>query len=536
MRRSPRGSPQSASGRDYCVVVKRGDVVFSFGDFCGLRPIFAYEKEGMIGISNRQRLLQKILNSSPQPVFNPESCAWMTGQANVFGEDSMYLGVRLVAPSRHIKIENGTLHSGGFPRFYSSTAKSDELSRDDVDTATNAVVDQARLLAELPISDLQMDLTGGMDSRAVLAVALSSGLISQVKTVKTYGPQHLPEFEVAEDIAAAFSLPFEKVVPGKGQPSSPDKIWTRLRYNATALDGTVSPDTGMPGIHRTTNLCLSGTGGELFRPHIHSRRNQTFRTAEEVLAMAENYQLRMDSLAANKDETNQALKQKLRSMAARYLSMGVAFDDVHYLLYIEHRMPWWAGYALSNVMGRRRLFPLVNKTAATIMYSTDPVQKKIDRFHFELMKKADHRLIQIPFHGNHWDARLEKYSDGLPIAMAPHQVRSTEKPTVGANAFIEFAESEWDKIFDYVLDAPSSVVFEFADRKRLELRRAEKDKWSNKPVAINSILSLVSIRMVEAGDLAEVKQGAPMKMEIRTNLARPLEASNLAAVSAAGSA
>ena len=177
---------------DYCVVVKRGHVAFSFGDFCGLRPIFAYEKEGMIGISNRQvGCYRKFSISSPQPVFNSRVMRVDDGSGKRLRRESHVPGrpPRCSEPP-HQRSKNRNFAFWRIPPASIPQPRNlTNCSRDDVDTATNAAVDQARLLAELPISELQMDLTGGMDSRACpRRRCSSSGLISKVNDSQDLRP------------------------------------------------------------------------------------------------------------------------------------------------------------------------------------------------------------------------------------------------------------------------------------------------------------------------------------------------------------
>jgi len=425
----------------------------------------------------------------------------------MFGENSIYEGIKLIAPSRYLMLDEGGAKLGGFSRFYAQERRS--LSEADGSAAADAIFKQARCFAELPVSDYQMDLTGGMDSRAVLAIALQSGLMNKVSSLKTYGPEGMPEFEVTSELARIFNLPHENVNTKTAGNASPEDHWRRLRYNAMALDGAVSADTGMPGPMKTSFPCLSGTGGELFRPHIRSRRDLRLTSVDGLNAMVENYQRTMDPLGVHGEGVTEALRKTMRDIARHYVSQGVPFDDVHYLFYAEHRLPWWAGYALSNLMGRRRLFPLVNKEAARIVYSGSPELKKMDWLHFMLMKQADPRLIQIPFYENTWDARLKGYSGGLPMADRPFPIKSAT-PTLSTGSWMtEFAEAEWDRLFDYVLSSPSSQIFQFVDRARLEQRWGER-KWASRLASASALLSLVSFRMVEANDMLPAKQGVPL--------------------------
>ncbi|WP_225028309.1 adenine nucleotide alpha hydrolase family protein [Xinfangfangia pollutisoli] len=489
---------------DFCLCAKIGGKVFAFGDFSGLCPIFFSKSGERPVISNRQRLTQQLATGQKRASLDAETCAMLTGQANLFGQKSIYSGVEIIGPSRFVTITDGTLTQGGFRRFYGQAQR--ELTVEDGREAARAIIAQAQLFNDLPFTDLEADLTGGMDSRAVLGLAVKSGLADRIKAFRTYGSKDLPDLEVASALARHMGLPHMHMAPPPAPPPTPERrndsaesFWKRLRYSATVFDGAVSADIGIGSPPHDVRLCLSGSGGEMFRPHIKQRRLDNITTLEDLLQMVARYQRPMDPLSTHKDSVNADLVAQMQRLARWYVNQNVPFEDVNYLFYLEHRLPWWAGYSLANIGGRRRLFPLVSLRAAEIMYQGSPELKKIDWLHFVLMKECDPRLVCFPFLDNQWDERLRPFAEGLPIATAPYPLID-RKDVVGENWMLDFAEQDWENLFAYVLDAPQSMIFDFVDRQKLEARRNAKNPWGRRIASISALLSLITFRMIETDD------------------------------------
>ena len=429
-------------------------------------------------------------------------------QANIFGEDSPYKGVKLIPPGRFAKIGPNGLTQGGFRRFYMPHERVDDLSPDMARRAVDAIFNQAALVGELPFDKLQMDLTGGMDSRAALAIAIGAGIIDRVDAFKTTGPENAPDIQVAAHIAKEMKLPWQAAISRPPSPTSEvdvDRLWDRLRGNVGALDGTIMAGDGFTGEHRKLVLCMTGSAGEIYRPHVKRRQSMNLTNLEEAKREYQNYHYKSNPVGLLNQKASARNRAYFRQRVAKLHEAGVPFDDMHYIFYIEDRMPWWNGYISANMFGRSRLNPLANLEAASIMFSVSPDEKKIDRLHFELMKAADPRLLSLPFLSNKWDDRLDKYAGGVPLAKQP---MPTEKPdTLRARKpdLFVLADAKWDTIFSMVLDNPESKLFEVLNRDRIAGLHGKKDNLPGSTVRF--ILTLAQMAMLEQREWMDVKQG-----------------------------
>lgn len=492
---------------DYGMVVLRDGVVTAVGDFSGNNPLFHYSMDGVHAISNRQRLLHKILNDDGKVDLDPVALSWLIDQGNVFGTDSPFRGVKLILPSRYAVMTENGITIGGFKRFFVHEKRSDDLSREEVDSAVNSIFKQSELISELPFDDLQMDLTGGMDSRASLAIAIGSGLSKKVTAVKTMGPPGAPDIQVAEALAKEMSLPFEAVLhlPDPNKAVNIDMLWNRLQLNVAITDGTIMAGDGAAGLGRSAKLCLTGGAGEIYRPHVKSRKKMISPDLKRALTTYQHYHFVSDTLGILKPDVIKGHRDYFRNEVVRLADKGVPFEDMHYVFYVEGRMPWWNGYMMSNMMGRIRLNSLANYHAASVMFSTNPEQKNLDRLHFELMKAADPRLLKFPFLANSWDPKMQKYADGHEIALTPMKTEKADTLQNRKPWLFELVEARWDQIFDSVLDNPNSVLFDVIDRAKLEQLKYNKSKMA--PGTVRFILTLAQMAILDQETYSPAKQG-----------------------------
>lgn len=497
-RMKPRNFFEHVDG-DYCLAYYDKTHVVAFGDFMGLQPLFYYEREGVIAVSNRQRLLHRIVNEGGRVRINPMAYSWLISQDQIFGLESPFEGVKLLRPGTALRVRDGKVDILPLPAFHSPADKRGELTKDRIAVAVDAIMDHAEGLARLPFSDLDMDLTGGMDSRAVLAVALGSGLINRVNRVQTRGYDDTPDVEVASSLARKFNLPYStrgpRQAPRDDAPANSANVgWHRLRLSARLLDGTVTPSS-VPNRAPITLARLTGSGGEIFRPHVKDVRHRSLESREEAHRWVMRYQGGLDPFGLLKQEVRSRHAAMLRGMVDRYMEGNIPFDDMHYLIYTENRMPWWAGYTSANSGGQQWLMLLANRKAAEVMFSVDPVHKKTDRLHFEIMKAVDPRLVTHPFLANTWDERLAPFFGELDVPGEPFRTGQADNwQSRGRGWLLEFPRNEFDTMLEYVLES-DSVLFEAVDRTRVEALRDQI--LAGKPRAAITMLDLVMMRLTE---------------------------------------
>jgi asparagine synthetase B (glutamine-hydrolysing) len=113
---------------------------------------------------------------------------------------------------------------------------------------------------------IRMGLTGGRDSRLIVAALVAAG---KEVTTFTRGPDGNADVEVARRVARALSVPHKRV-DRKGTKGDIFEVdpYARIRTAVVLCDGQISAYDATGGAGRTfapTRLALSGSGGEMLR-------------------------------------------------------------------------------------------------------------------------------------------------------------------------------------------------------------------------------------------------------------------------------
>src|SRR5690606_14672808 len=119
-----------------------------------------------------------------------------------------------------------------------------------------------------------------------------------------------------------------------------------------------------------------------------------------------NYQQKHDPLGIQRPSVTFRQQRQLDRLILRYAAGGIAPEDMRYRVYMDSRMPWWAGALHANVFGLVRICPLLSWQAARLVYEVEVTQRQIDRLHFEVLRRVHPRLVELPLAAYTWDERL----------------------------------------------------------------------------------------------------------------------------------
>lgn len=507
--RSERGAMDLLGAYGLVYLSSEGEL-HAFGDFAGLCPLYTYERDGCFAVSNRQRLLQAVVKGGAFE-FDLSAYSWLTGQSNVFGSRSPYAGVRLLKPGEEAVAGARGVRVASLPTRYWWRAETprEDFTAGDLDEIYARLVEQMTAIGRLPFESLTVDLSGGLDSRTVLALAVAAGVGERVDRVYTSGVEGSPDVDVARHVAEVLDVPLQ--VNTVAPPTiDVDAWWTYLREHCFRCEGTVCPPDGLGGPEQRLMPALSGTGGEIYRPHNKAHKHVETRAKRDARKLFRNYQQYHDPLGLQRPAVTRRQQVELRELIDAYAREGVAPEDMRYVAYVDSRLSWWAGALHANVMGRLRLNPLVNWRVARVVYGAPALQRQIDRVHYEVLRRADRRLVEIPFAGYAWDERLRPYMDGAVPAAAiqppaaggapPGRVRA---PTPAQR----FMDAAWDAVFDHLLEDRGAPLYEIVDAKSVARVRWRREPIVRSMVTLKQIFALLTIKETTEGRVVRKRLG-----------------------------
>jgi hypothetical protein len=183
-------------------------------DVFGQNPVFYYDDENYKIISNNQQLVRSVLRQLGVKVeMNPMSVVFNVSYLSAFNNISPYREIRVLAPRSMITLRAGNISTHEYcslKEFLHSDVEYDVLVDkicEDIKHRSNAIIDFALKYNAHCIADL----SGGVDSRMVLASFLSTGRHKELKyfCVNNSHPTGVStDRQVADDLMDKYGLSF----------------------------------------------------------------------------------------------------------------------------------------------------------------------------------------------------------------------------------------------------------------------------------------------------------------------------------------
>lgn len=482
--------------------------LLAFGDFSGTCPIYYAHINGVTCVSNRASALHDLRVKNQINLlrgnnkFNLSSLSWLIGHSNIFGNETPFDGVKSITAGSYLKSRLG---SSDFTinkfknQIWPSNEKSeylDDLTDEDWDLIVDELVKNFKAASEKLSGDLRLSLTGGKDSRLVLALAIGAGFKERITTF-TNGPEGSPEISCAQNIAHKIGVKhIANVRAPQVQALDFVNSWNKLSWHNYRMEGYICPWDGATADRtlRGVTSDMTGFGGELYRgPGGHAKqfKNLSFMDNKDViLSKFINYHQQMDPLNILSDLYKNAqigwfykwLEENVKS---------VRFDVLPEKFFVENRLSNWNGPLAQNVTGRIKLMPLLSPKVARLVFKLSPEARNKELFHYSVMAKLVPELVSLPFLNATWDKSLQgRY--GLDIAEVPYDSGEKFTPRSVQAWQAEFVEGQRQQIVHWLGRAAAATnINEIIDVEKLSKFILEKEKMST--IEIKTVLSSISI-------------------------------------------
>ena len=432
----------------------------AFGDFSGMYPLYWHAGGAFTLVSNRSLTVSDLVGSRE---WNPRALGWVIARSNLTGDDLPLRHVRHLPPGVEARADWG---KGAFALDPSSGSiwpppsdgpGRDNLTSEEWDEITDTLVGNVRALGSVD-APLRLGLTGGKDSRLCLALVKAAGLGDRVDVFTSGGPDS-PEVQVARAVAQAAGFahgtpassgmtaqPAADMASRARQASSDvnvENVWRRLRRNITRYEAIVPAWTGLQNATHRPFVNIKGFGGEFFRRGSNQRSHNTDVDSVDELAvqLAADHR-NMDRLGiirpAEAEYQAQWLKDWVHATAQR-----TRRDLVHEKFHVEADFAHWFGPLLQCAPQSVTINPLVSRRAAQKNLELSAAARRIERFHFEVMRRAAADLALIPFLNDSWAPGLAAGSSlDLPQSPFPTAVKPTGRAIHPGNPGWRFLETE----------------------------------------------------------------------------------------------
>jgi hypothetical protein len=213
---------------------------------------------------------------------------------------------------------------------------------DHVDRMTDNLVAATSALCKNDL--VQMDLTAGLDSRAVLGIVLAIAQPSQIKAYVRGGNACL-DVRVAERIGKKYKFECESCLPTSPEPDTFLAHATLLAFFTNGDTDSKRAVQPLPKPEHHDRLYLKGMGGEIYRGYYYGARSakalNQLSPADAASIMNRKFS-RMGVLPWAAAELPNSVRAKINSTIQAYYDLGARGADLLDLFYVYERLGRWA--------------------------------------------------------------------------------------------------------------------------------------------------------------------------------------------------
>lgn len=439
------GSAQRWSDRldGRCAVVRYDDAEAElelWTDPLGAYPVFTAQAHGATWMSNSAPALRDVEGGRR---MDPVALAGLLGGGWPLDGHPVWAGVRRLPRGVLLRLRAGE-PARERPQLPDEQIASMLGAGFDPTQAAGALVEAVRALAGWPGRPSLVPVTGGRDSRLVLAAALAAEIHFEAATGGAPGD---PDVEVSRQLCAAAGLDHALLPadPHGNALSDPVQAASLLALTSAGT-ASLADAAGFPMGPRPGPLPLwhSGQGGEVARAYYG-------RGAGDAEGVVDHLYRRFTGRRPGRSEPlsphgQELLRRQLGGWVELQLSAGAHPVDVPDLFYLLKRMGTWAGPTHGAVEWvRDTTSPLWSRRLLAHELGLTAGERAREHFHLRLLRHLAPHLVAVPFaDGFSWarpPSRLARAralagkaaAEGRRRARAAQGARST--PAAGRDAF-----------------------------------------------------------------------------------------------------
>ena len=270
-----------------------------------------------------------------------------------------------------------------------------------------------------------MELTGGHDSRLLLALVLRAGLQHQF-TYRTWGTDSIADVTVAAQLAEQYDLDHNS--PGHdhghrrpsptGGPVRPDGskvgfdpgtraplgVLDSFRHHCWATSAGLSLwDRVVPHGRASPNVSVSGLFGELLRARNPAAAG--FADLDQARAAMRSGWLRFDPGSLLRPEVREHYADRTIDLVAGCIGPAGTVQDGFDGLYLRQRLQPWRG-VISENSDASRVFPYLSPGIIRTAFALGPEARRDELLAFTLVHRIDPWLAKLAFAGRGWPERV----------------------------------------------------------------------------------------------------------------------------------
>jgi hypothetical protein len=401
-------------------------------DPLGLTALYRGEGDEVVVASTRAAVVARLVTPpGQQPERDRRAMAWLVLGGSLHEDRTGFERVRRVPEGTLLELApDRPLEAVTWDRrpWWTGPPVAPADRFDLIEGAGEQIRALLRVQARLPSAKRRMDLSGGHDSRLVLALLLQEGLQHEFSYV-TWGGPTLPDVLVATSLADRYLLdhnspghfrPFRRPrrtagpcppeVVDDAAPPEPGFV-AAARHHCWVTSGGLSLwDRALARAVPSPHVSLTGDLGELLRPRYPAAGG--FTDLDEVRRALLAGWLRFDPAGLLHPEVRRELLDTVVAQVAAAAGEGASMQDALDGFYLRNRLRPWHG-ATAEHDQRNAITPLGSLRVIRPAFALGPEARRDELLAFTLVRAADPDLAKHPFAGPGWPSGVVA---GLPDA------------------------------------------------------------------------------------------------------------------------
>lgn len=409
----------SALGGTWSIISAKAESVVGFASFAGYDSLFYIDNDLYAAVGNRPSLIAALQSGGAHSAINRRALSWVFATTMILGDETPWCEVTRLRTDEVVTIHRARM---AIATIGSQSFTPPEANHPAAfyDSAVRGLVSRFEWYLRTG-RKFKAHLTGGKDSRMIIALLLATGAIDRVDAIITWGSEQNGDVIIARRIAAALGL--RNHVVHEGHKQAVDTVdWRqherRFRFSPWKYDMYLTPYDGRGVVAGApaSDLTFMGGGGEIIRQKGIAPDSEV----DEIDGIATrftNWYYRHDALELLHPDTAAWQRTMIRDEVEAMVEAGVV--NLQQRFYIEHRMANW-GSAHFRGASSSAVAALLDLDLARAMHARADMADDIP---YEILTRCAPELRAFPFVNDEWlgQTRERAQADGTfspPVTVA----------------------------------------------------------------------------------------------------------------------
>lgn len=406
--RSPSQWADDLLGIFTAISLDAGGVGTVSSDALGTSLIYRADADGTTVVSTNVALAAHLVNAGT-PARDVLGVGWLAYCGYVMGHRSGYAGVDVVPFGVQAAVSPSGISLQEVAPLWRAIPEGDPGTL--LDEVYAGMVTSIRGALSFPVERRVAELTGGKDSRLILALLLAEGLSGQFE-FRTFGGDTLPDVMIARQLAVEFGLRHETGPDGERRQRARDRqerlaaahpgtsmrelqlradvgAWAGMR-NAWQIEGAAPP--------RGDRVTLNGLYGESLATNFATTTRLRNHAEVRQLLLVD---MKFGAARLLQPDVLEMYRHEQMALAYHAFSFEAAPQDIIDGMFLRQRMRRWFGMT-QEADELTHVYPLHSQLAVRLAFSIGARDRHAGWLHQRLFERAWPSLARKPFARGGW--------------------------------------------------------------------------------------------------------------------------------------